>query len=447
MTAIHVATAHRELPDGELRLLGAVDQVTGAMTRVEIGGAKLLVDCGVAQGDEAERWSVPDAAHEVDAVLLTHAHNDHVGSVPALIERGFDGPILGTRATLDIARIVLDDALHLQHVPAGEARRILARFDQLRRVVPYDELGRHVPGTDVRIAFREAGHILGSASVEIRSPKSRVIVSGDLGRPNAPILRDYHTAWEKGPPVDAVVMESTYGEREHASSHDDIRGELERIVKRAMKNRGHILVPAFAIGRTQTLLWYLNDLVESGRIEGLPVAVDTRMGLAVTETYQERKSLYDAEASARLRRGDDPFDFEDLYAVRKGGQSVRLREMPGPMLVIAGSGMCTGGRIVGHLRELLPEPSTTVLFVGYQGAGTLGRRIQQAAKGRGRVRVDGEEVQVNAEIETLSGLSAHADRRELARWLDAIPEVRDTHLHHGELSAQRAFAEWYPGRA
>lgn len=437
-------TEHHAIPGGVVRLLGAVHGVTGAMTRVELGRARVLVDAGIAQGSDARGWSLPDDAHDVDAIVLTHAHNDHVGSLPAILDRGFSGPIWGTPATLSIARLVIADALRLNDVPGSERARILARFDHLVRAVPYERGFEPAAGADLQAWFREAGHILGSASVELRSSSARAIVSGDLGRPESPLLRDYNERWERGRAIDLVVMESTYGDAEHRHGHDDISATLERILKRAIERRGHVLVPAFAIGRTQTLLWHLNALVEAGRLpELLPVAVDTPMGLEVTETYRRFSRLYDAEALDRIAHGDEPLDFEELYAVHRGRDSARLREVAGPILVIAGSGMCTGGRIVAHLKELLPLESTTVLFVGYQAAGTAGRRIQDAARSPGsRVRIDGDEVVVNAHVETLSGLSAHADRRELARWLRAIPDARRVALHHGEPDAQAALARY-----
>lgn len=443
------ATEVHPLPDGEVRLLGAVRGVTGAMTRIETGGARLLVDCGIAQGRERDDRGFPDAARDVDAVLLTHGHLDHVGGLPALIEGGWAGPILATRATYAIARIVLRDSL-LFHASQEEADRLLARLDALHREAGYDS-AETVGG--VTVAFREAGHILGSASVEVVSAASRIIVSGDLGRPDTPILRPYNEAWDPGRPVDLVVLETTYGDREHDSDHAHVRAELARILDRAVERGGHVLVPAFAIGRTQVLLYHLNALVESGRLRGVPVVLDSPMGMAVTETYARFRELYDKAALDRLAHGDDPLDFGGLFAVKHARDSARLHDLAGPAIVVASSGMCTGGRIVGHLRELLPREETCVLFVGYQAAGTPGRAILDAARERDElggvptVELDGEPVELRASVEMLSGLSAHADRVELRAWLDAIPGVRRVALHHGEVEAQEAFARWVSSAA
>jgi metallo-beta-lactamase family protein len=375
---IKTTTPRHSLPDGQVHLLGAVKSVTGAMTRVETGGAALLVDCGIAQGREARDWEFPVAARDVDAVLLTHGHNDHVGSLPALVDGGFDRPILGTRATLDVAELVLRDGMKINGASEADAASFCRHFKRLAQVVPYDVVV-DVPGFEGKVRFVEAGHILGSASVDIQSEHARVICSGDLGRPDSPILRDYCESWGERS-ADVVVMESTYGDREHRCSHDDVEAELERIIQRAVARQGHILVPAFAIGRTQTLLYHLNTLIESGRVPNIPVAVDTPFGLRVTETYAESRRLFDREALEKIAHGDDPLDFEGLYAVWKGRDSARLRDVPGPMLIIAGSGMCTGGRIVGHLKELLPIETTTLLFVGFQAPGTPGSANKQAAQ-------------------------------------------------------------------
>lgn len=443
---IALCTRRHPLPDGRLTLLGAHESVTGAMTRVESGGGALLVDCGIAQGREAARFQFPEAARDVSAVILTHGHNDHVGSLPTLFDGGYSGPVYGTAPTLDIADVVLSDGIRLNGGSDRDVTRFRRRLKELSHTVPYDRAFTP-PGYSGKAWFREAGHILGSASVELMSQRSRVIVSGDLGRPDSPILRDYETTWEEDPPLDLVVMESTYGDREHRHTHGDVELELERLVHRALGDGGHILVPAFAIGRTQTLLYHLNTLVEAGRIPDLPVAIDTPMGLKVTEMHRRAEHLYDKEAQAKLASGDKPLDFRDLYAVKRGRDSVRLRDVAEPMLIIAGSGMCTGGRIVGHLVELLPKPETCVLFVGFQAPGTPGREIQRAARKHGRVRLGGHEVPVRAAVETLSGLSAHADRTELKRWLNALPSPKRLALHHGEPEAQRGFAKWLEGSA
>lgn len=434
------ATDVHPLPDGEVRLLGAVRTVTGAMTRVDTGGTRVLVDCGVVQGREARDWVFPDEARDADALVLTHGHLDHVGSLPTLLDRGWDRPIYATAPTLEITAISLEDSLEMDGASDDEVRALLQRFRKLARPCGYDrdiELAR-----GVNIAFREAGHILGSASVEVTSSRSRVVLSGDLGRPNSPILRDPNIDWSSGRAIDVVVMESTYGSRTHAHGHDDIQRDLEAVLREAIAAKGKVFIPAFAIGRTQVLLWFLDSLVEAGRLPDIPVAVDTPMGLAITDTYKKFQRLYDKESLAKLSRGDDPLDFEDLFAVRRGQDSARLRDLPGPMVIIAGSGMCTGGRIVRHLIDGLPEPENTVLFVGHQAEGTPGRRIQDAAARGGEVDLGGERVRVRARIRTLKGLSAHADRDELLSWLGHIPNVRRVALHHGEVEAQRALVEY-----
>lgn len=440
-------TEHHPLPDGRVQLLGAVHGVTGAMTRIEWGGAAMLVDCGVAQGEDAATWQFPDAARDTGALVLTHGHNDHCGSLPALLEGGWDGPIYGTRPTLEIADFVLTDGLRLQGANDDEIAGFRARFNALSRSIGYDQ-SFSVPGFSGQLTFREAGHILGSASVEITHGGARMLCSGDLGRPGSPILRDYCTSWAAEPALELVLMECTYGDGEHHMSHGDVERELERILQRAAQDGGHVLVPSFAIGRTQTLLYHLNSLVESGRAPDMLVAVDTPLGIKVTDLYQRHRGLFDRESHDKLARGDDPLSFRDLYAVRRAQDSARLHSVSDPMLIIAGSGMCTGGRVLSHLIELLPSEQHCVLFVGYQARGTLGRTIQSLARsGGGRVRVQGQDVPVRARIETLSGLSAHADRDELLRWLRALPTPRRVALHHGEPEAQSAFARFAGGSA
>ena len=255
-------------------------------------------------------------------------------------------------------------------------------------------------------------------------------------------MRDYNTTWKRGRPVDLVLMESTYGDEEHGHSHEQLELELERIMLSALERGGNVLVPAFALGPAQTLLFYLHKLMSTRRVPGLPVAFDGGLGMRVMHNYEEFSHLFDREVLEATARGDRPLDVDGLYASQQE-PSQRLSMMPGPMLIIAGNGMCTGGRIVSHLRRLLPHDQTTVLFMSHQAEGTPGRAIQRAATRGGRVALDHEEVRVRAHVETLSGLSGHADRLELSRWLGAIPEVERVALHHGEPKAQRSFAAWY----
>ena len=419
-------------------LLGATNRVTPTMTYLELGNARVLVDCGLEHPGD----SIPEKSLSASTVLLTHAHNDHVSGLYRLMLEGRVERIIATAPTLEIAKLQIRDGIRLRHGTDRAYRELSGRFDELSCPVKYGQ--RYPLDEALTCRFVEAGHILGSASIELRSEESRVIISGDLGRPNSPILRDYNTSWDDDRPVDLVLLESTYGDRTQPFAPDDLIDQLEGAVNHALADGGHILVPSFAIGRTQVLLYMLNELVESGRIPSLPVAVDTPMGLSMTDTYKKFERLFDRDYLERLEEGDDPIDFENLFAVKKARDSYRLDEVKESMLIIAGSGMCTGGRIVHHLIELLPKPETDVIFIGHQARGTPGHLLQQLGSKEQMeaepptIVLDKQLVTVRANIITLKGISAHADQKELVRWAQAIPKVRAMALHHGDEEAQAA---------
>ncbi len=433
-------TEHLPLPGGSVRLLGAIHQVTGAATLVEQDGLRVLVDCGLAQGRDAHAVRL-DQVGRLDAIVLTHGHLDHIGGLPELLDRsGARCPIYATAATLEIARLSLEDSMSLERTRESLVREVLATLRERARPIGYDTpltLGKST------LWLREAGHILGSASVELVSPSSRLVISGDLGRPNSPILRDPETHWDPARPVDLALVETTYGGRDHQSDSAEIEATLLRVLLRAEREKGKVFVPAFAIGRTQVLLYHIDQLVESGRLQNTPVAVDKPMVLDITETYQKYRKLYDREALEKLARGDDPLDFEDLFAVRRGKDSYRLEEVEGPLVILAGSGMCTGGRIVHHLQAGMDDPRNTLLFVGHQAHGTPGAAILRAhQRGDRFVEFHGRRLELRAKVEVLRGMSAHADRGELLGWLKALPGLRAFATHHGEPAAQRDFADY-----
>lgn len=480
-----------------IQFLGAAGCVTGSQFLVTVGSRRVLVDCGMFQGspEEVERNRMPfsfDVA-ALDAVILTHAHLDHCGRLPALVRAGFAGPIHATEATVDLAEIVLRDSAKLQvewtrrwnrhHAddvdekaadveneavasgaetddPSLPHRLRAARpegrtetreplyderdVDETMRLARGSEYGAEVHVTDgVTAVFHDAGHILGSAIIELRASdgaESRTIVfSGDLGREGSPILRDPAPITH----ADHVVIESTYGNREHGP-HDEAIDALAAAISEVASDRGVLLVPAFAVGRTQELVWVLDDLVREDRIPRLPLFLDSPMASRATQVYYDHPETYDEETAALLRAGDSPLRYPGQQFTDTVEESKAIRFANRPIIVVASSGMLTGGRIMHHLKDFLPDPACTLLFIGYQGEGTLGRHLQN---GGTTARIDGQEFEVRCKVRTISGFSAHADQHELEAWLGHFGRAQATDdrpktvsIVHGDPDAAEAFA-------
>ncbi len=453
----------------EIRHHGAVSGVTGSCHELLIGEAdSVLVDCGLFQG--AEVSGKADARHlEIDfpidrvrALLVTHCHIDHVGRLPYLVAAGFKGPVYCSEATALLLPLVLEDALK---IGVTRDRRLVAGFLKLleSRMVPlpYGEW-REIPlpgeGASLAVRLQRAGHILGSAYIEceVNEPGggTRVVFSGDLGASHTPLLP------EPAPPAEAdlLVLESTYGDRRHEGREDRVR-RLRKIIERCFANRGVVLIPAFSIGRTQELLYELEEVIhahgEDPAAEGLDwkeleVVVDSPLAARFTAAYVRLKPLWDAEARARLEQGRHPLDFEQVTTVDGHEAHLRavdyLRRSARPTVVIAASGMCAGGRIVNYLKALLGDERTDVLFVGYQAAGTPGRAIQVYGPRKGYVELDGERVEIRAGVHTLGGYSAHADRDDLLAFVRGMAtpptEIR---LVHGDEPAKEALRQALAG--
>jgi metallo-beta-lactamase family protein len=428
-----------------LTFLGAARTVTGSKHLLDVDGHRILFDCGLFQGLKELRlrnWSpLPIPADTIDAVVLTHAHIDHTGWLPRLVAQGFKGPVHCTAGTEDLCKLVLPDAAHLQEEDAKFANK--RGFSKHHPALPlYTEedaaeaLSRFRPsayGKKVEVAsgleieFINAGHLLGSSYVlASRTGKhgGRILFGGDLGRYARPILPDP----SPGVDADVLLVESTYGDRAHPA--EDNGETLARIVKETFARRGKLIVPAFAIGRVEELLYWLFRLEDEGRLPKLPIYVDSPMALKGIEYYNARTSELDPEL-VTMRRNLPRFT-----SVNSALESKALVERDAPAVIVASSGMATGGRVVHHLFAGLPDPRNTVLFVGFQAAGTRGRQLAEGAK---QVKIFGQYVPVHARIERIDGMSSHADAGEIIRWLRTFPRApKTTYLVHGEIVAQEA---------
>jgi metallo-beta-lactamase family protein len=433
-----------------IHFLGAAGTVTGSKFLLEHEGRRVLIDCGLFQGKKELRklnWEpLPVPVSSLDAIVLTHAHIDHTGGLPRVVQAGYDGPVYCTPGTRDLAALLLPDSAHLQeeearyankerysrHAPALPLYGVedAERAVRLMETFGYERTKEILPG--ITLTFYRAGHILGSAvcAFELKSTGQRVVFSGDLGRYNAPILRDP----DKVSAATTLVVESTYGDREHGEKRPE--EALCDAVKRAYERRGMVIIPAFAIGRTQELLYHLRNLEEAGRIPEMDVFVDSPMACDATPIYLAHPEEHDLGMTSLVERRKTPLATRRTRFVTSPNESKRLNMIEGPGIIISASGMATGGRVLHHMKNRLPDPRNTVLFVGYQSEGTRGRRLLNGEK---ELKIHGQMIPVEADIRVVSGFSAHADWTETLRWMEGFESPpRQTLLVHGEPSALQA---------
>ncbi len=443
----------------KLQFLGAVRQVTGSKYYVESNGMRILVDCGMYQEhDFLERnWNPPPVRpRDIDVVLLTHAHIDHCGLLPKLVADGFHGKILATAPTCDLVDILLRDSAQIQaedaefkqkrHRKEGREGRYPAKplytLRDVERTLPLlESVAYHEPvrlGENASAVFHEAGHILGAAMVELivqeHDISRRVVFSGDLGMPGKPFVRSPDQLTE----ADWLVVESTYGDRDHADG-GRIEDQLAAAINDTIRSRGKVIIPIFAVERAQELIYYLGRLVRSGRIPGIPVYLDSPMAAEVNKIFERFHEWFDPDLQRRLASGEMLLGFHGLTTIRTVDESKALNYKKGPAVIMATNGMCTAGRIKHHLAQYIDCPECLILFVGYQGAGTLGRQILD---GRCDVRLHGRMRRVKAKIGWIEGFSGHADRSMLLSWLRhfAAPP-QQVFVTHGEEEAALALAQ------
>jgi metallo-beta-lactamase family protein len=438
----------------KIQLFGAAGEVTGSAYYVQCEAGRLLVDFGLFQGSkESEAQNkLPEQlpVKDLDAVVLTHAHLDHTGRLPLLTKAGYRGPIFATQATRELAALIVNDSAHLQEGEAErhnrkhpqqpkveplytqeEAERILPRFQTVELGRPFE------PVKGVTVTLKEAGHMLGSTSIQLATTtggkKRTVVFSGDLGPRGAPLLNDPEPFHE----ADVVFLESTYGDRDHRPLSQTL-AECRTILQRAAARGGKMLIPVFAIGRAQDMMYHIAGMFRRGEVPVFPIYLDSPMAIEALNIFKHHPELFDAEAKELWNSGVLTNELEALNVCRTAEDSRKLNDLKGPMMILAASGMCTGGRIMHHLLHNLSKPETEVLIVGYQGEGTLGRKLVDGVK---KVSVLGEPVEVRAQVSTMGGFSAHAGQTELLDWLACMAKSKPrVILTHGEDKGRQPLA-------
>ncbi len=446
--------------DIKMQFLGAAQNVTGSRHLIEINGTKILVDCGFYQERDFRHrnWDpFPIPPSEIDAMLLTHAHLDHCGLVPKLVKEGFKGRIYCNEATAEIAQIIMLDSAHIQeedakykrkrhkksgHKPPRPVEPLYTQEDVIQvfplfSPVKYQKTVKIAEG--IEVTFHEAGHILGASMIKIKATfdgESRIILcSGDVGRGDRPILKDPEVFEE----ADYVLVESTYGDRVHPS-YTGVKDKFCQVINDTIEAGGNLVIPSFSVERAQEILYYVNELVIEKKIPHILAFLDSPMAIRVTKVFKKHPELFDEEMAEMMAENHSPFAFSGLKMTEKTADSKAINQIRGSVMIIAGSGMCTGGRIKHHLANNILDPNSTILFVGYQAFGTLGRRL---VNGENPVRILGKEMPVKARIAKVGGFSGHADKNELMAWLGNLKTPpKHVFVVHGEKEAARIFSEF-----
>lgn len=426
----------------ELNFAGGVGTVTGANFILSYNESRLMVDCGMVQGVPGnDRLNRADFAYnpaQIDALVITHAHIDHIGRVPKLVRDGFRGSIYSTAPTKDLVALMLEDGARIVAEESRKAdlkpwyteedvRQALSQWE----VMPYH--GESVLAKEFSVRLLDAGHVLGSAMVHVSVAGKTVLFTGDLGNSPMPLLRD----GEPAPESDYVIMESVYGDREHESTEDRLE-KLERIIEETIHKKGTLIIPIFSLERTQEILFEINNMVESSKIPFVPVFLDSPLAIKVTSIYQKYTNYFNQEARI-MAKSDDLFSFPGLKMTKTKDESKEINMVDGPKVIMAGSGMSHAGRVIHHERKYLGDPKSTILFVGYQGVGTFGRLLQSRPK---KVNIFRQEIRVRAQIESIKGYSGHKDLSALLDFIEPISKkVRRVYCTMGEIKSSRFLAQ------